>query len=120
MSTTELSGLPGSPGLVATIADHQRCPATRLYRRIGDKWTPLLIALLARRSYGFNELDRAVEGISRRVLTRTLRTLEADGLISRTVHPTNPPRVEYALTDHGRSLYEHLHALGEWAISTHK
>lgn len=107
MSTTEL---------VATIDNHQRCPATRLYRRIGDKWTPLLISLLAQRSYGFNELDRAIEGISRRVLTRTLRTLEADGLVSRTVHPTSPPRVEYALTGLGRSLHEPLRQLGEWAV----
>lgn len=114
MSTTE------PPGLVATIDNHQRCPATQLYRRLGDKWTPLLIALLAQRSYGFNELDRTIEGISRRVLTRTLRTLEADRLVSRTVHPTKPPRVEYALTDLGLSLNEHLRAFGEWAISAHK
>lgn len=114
MSTTE------PPGLVASIDNHRRCPATHLYRRLGDKWTPLLIALLAQRSYGFNELDRAIEGISRRVLTRTLRTLEADRLVSRTVHPTKPPRVEYALTDLGQSLNEHLRAFGEWAISAHK
>jgi DNA-binding HxlR family transcriptional regulator len=98
----------------ATIDDHQACPATRLYRRIGDKWTPLLLSLLAERTYGFNELDRAIEGVSRRVLTRTLRTLEADGLVSRTARER---RVEYALTDLGRSLYEPLRRLGEWAVA---
>lgn len=98
----------------ATIHKHQSCPATRLYRRIGDKWTPLLLSLLAERSYGFNQLDRTIEGISRRVLTRTLRTLEADGLVSRTAHER---RVEYALTERGRSLYEPLRRLGEWAVA---
>jgi DNA-binding HxlR family transcriptional regulator len=85
-------------------------------RRIGDKWSPVVLSLLARRSYGFNELDRAIEGLSRRMLIRTLRFLERDGLVSRTVHPGVPPRVEYALTDLGRSLRASLKALGEWAV----
>ncbi|WP_307535051.1 helix-turn-helix domain-containing protein [Streptomyces sp. V3I8] len=100
-----------------TVADHQYCPATALLSRIGDKWSPLLLSLLSRRSYGFNELDRSVEGLSRRMLVRTLRSLERDGLISRTVHPSVPPRTEYALTDLGRSLQEPLFALGRWAVT---
>jgi DNA-binding HxlR family transcriptional regulator len=100
-----------------TLDDHQRCPATALLRRIGDKWGPLLLSLLSERSYGFNELDRSVDGLSRRMLTRTLRSLERDGLISRTLHPAVPPRAEYALTDLGRSLREPLLALGQWAVA---
>ncbi|MFF7446084.1 MULTISPECIES: winged helix-turn-helix transcriptional regulator [unclassified Streptomyces] len=100
-----------------TVDDHERCPATALLRRIGDKWSPLLLSLLAQRSYGFNELDRSVQGLSRRMLVRTLRSLERDGLISRTLHADTPPRAEYALTELGRSLHELLITLGQWALA---
>ncbi|MER6137088.1 helix-turn-helix domain-containing protein [Streptomyces sp. NPDC001815] len=100
-----------------TVDDHERCPATALLRRIGDKWSPVLLSLLAHRSYGFNELDRSVQGLSRRMLVRTLRSLERDGLISRTLHADTPPRAEYALTDLGRSLRELLNTLGQWAVA---
>jgi DNA-binding HxlR family transcriptional regulator len=100
-----------------TVTDHQACPATAMLRRVGDKWSPVLLSLLAQRSYGFNELDRSVEGLSRRMLIRTLRSLERDGLISRTVHPSVPPRMEYALTDLGHSLRARLNALGQWAVA---
>ncbi|MFJ5266579.1 winged helix-turn-helix transcriptional regulator [Streptomyces sp. NPDC088387] len=99
-----------------TVDDHEACPATALLRRIGDKWSPVLLSLLARRTHGFNELDRSVQGLSRRMLVRTLRSLERDGLISRTVHPSTPPRTEYALTDLGRSLRDLLVTLGQWAV----
>lgn len=104
-------------GVLVTVDRHQACPATAVLRRVGDKWAPVLLSLLASRSYGFNELDRSIEGLSRRMLTRTLRSLERDGLVSRTVHPSVPPRVEYALTDLGQSLRVRLKALGEWAVS---
>lgn len=107
------------PAVPVTVTDHQACPATAVLRRLGDKWSPLLLSLLAQHSYGFNELDRSIQGLSRRMLVRTLRFLERDGLISRTVHPGTPPRVEYALTDLGRSLRQHLTALGQWAITHH-
>lgn len=98
--------------LPVTPADREACAATDVLRRVGEKWSVLILALLGTRPYGFNELDRAVQGLSRRILTRTLRTLEADGLISRR---ETPQRVEYALTDRGRSLLPLVIAIGEWA-----
>lgn len=84
-------------------------------QRIGDKWTVLLVGILADGPMRFNEMKRAVNGISQRMLTLTLRGLERDGLVSRTVYPTVPPRVDYALTPLGCTLIDRLNALGEWA-----
>ena len=84
--------------------------------RIGDKWTVFVVRLLADGPMRFNELKRAVDGISQRMLTLTLRGLERDGLVTRTVFPTVPPRVDYALTDLGQTLITMLQGLGEWAI----
>jgi DNA-binding HxlR family transcriptional regulator len=84
--------------------------------RIGDKWSVLLITRLDAGPQRFGALARTVEGISRNMLTRTLRLLERDGLVVRTVHPSTPPAVEYALTDLGRSLVPPLNAIGEWAV----
>ncbi|MFC5824709.1 winged helix-turn-helix transcriptional regulator [Nonomuraea insulae] len=102
-------------GAVVTVATYENCPVTGLLRRIGDKWSPAVIRLLAERGHGFNELDRAIEGISRRMLTRTLRGLEEAGFVSRTT--SGPPwaRVEYSLTEVGHSLREQLFTLGQWA-----
>lgn len=83
--------------------------------RIGDKWTVQIIMALQERPHRFNDIKRAVEGISQQMLTRTLKNLTRDGMISRTVHPTVPPQVEYALTDLGRSLSKPVVALGLWA-----
>jgi DNA-binding HxlR family transcriptional regulator len=83
--------------------------------RIGDKWSMLVVTLLGDGSIRFNELKRQIDGISQRMLTLTLRNLERDGLVTRTVYPTVPPRVEYALTAMGRSLLEPITELGEWA-----
>ncbi|MET8305632.1 MULTISPECIES: helix-turn-helix domain-containing protein [unclassified Micromonospora] len=101
------------------IGEYERCPVTDVLRRVSDKWTLLLITLLGRRPYRFNELHRAVEGISPRMLTRTLRTLESDGLVEREVFPTVPPSVEYRLTPLGVSLLEPLSALADWAVDHH-
>ncbi|MCK9925456.1 helix-turn-helix transcriptional regulator [Frankia sp. AgPm24] len=90
---------------------------TGLLRRVGDTWSLVVIRLLAERAYGFNELDRAIEGISRRVLTRTLRGLEADGYIRRTSLGDRPARVQYSITDRGVSLREQLLLLGQWAVA---
>ena len=84
---------------------------------IGDKWSVLLVMSLSDGSRRFSELRRAVPGISQRMLTLTLRALERDGLILRTVTPTIPPRVDYELTDLGRSMQEPVAALGSWAIT---
>lgn len=84
--------------------------------RIGDKWSVLTIMCLAAGPRRFNELKRVIGGISQRMLTLTLRGLERDGLVTRTVFPTVPPRVDYELTDLGRSLTGPVQALGRWAF----
>jgi DNA-binding HxlR family transcriptional regulator len=92
------------------------CPAVReVLSRVGDKWSVLVIVLLGERRRRFSELRRSVEGISQRMLTLTLKALERDGLVSRTVYPTIPPRVEYELTELGRTLLEPIMALAGWA-----
>jgi DNA-binding HxlR family transcriptional regulator len=83
--------------------------------RVGDKWTVLVVGLLGAGPKRFNEIKRMVGGISQRMLTLTLRGLERDGLVTRTVYPTIPPRVDYELTDLGRSLLQPVGALGDWA-----
>jgi DNA-binding HxlR family transcriptional regulator len=83
--------------------------------RIGDKWSVLIIMLLGEGPRRFNEIKRMVGGISQRMLTLTLRGLERDGLVTRTVFPTIPPRVDYELTALGRSLCTPVAALGLWA-----
>jgi DNA-binding HxlR family transcriptional regulator len=101
------------------LGEFETCPVSETFRRVGDRWSMLIVILLGQRPYRFNELHRAIEGISQRMLTRTLRTLESDGLISRTVFDTVPPGVEYALTPLGRSLLVPLSALADWAV-THR
>ena len=98
---------------------HEICPIRDVLDRIGDKWSTLLIFTLAERPHRFGELRRAIPDISQRMLTQTLRELQEDGLISRTVHPTTPPSTEYALLDLGRSLVEPLSALLRWAEIHH-
>nr|GAJ35802.1 hypothetical UPF0087 protein ydeP [Bradyrhizobium sp. DOA9] len=85
--------------------------------RVGDKWSVLVIMMLSDGPKRFNELKRMINGISQRMLTLTLRGLERDGLVTRTIFPTIPPRVDYELTDLGRGLEQPVKALGEWAIA---
>lgn len=85
--------------------------------RVGDKWSILIVMILASGPRRFNELKRLVDGISQRMLTLTLRNLERDGLVTRTVTPSIPPRVDYALTPLGHSLRVPVSALGEWVIT---
>jgi DNA-binding HxlR family transcriptional regulator len=84
--------------------------------RVGDKWSILVVSRLGEGALRFNELRRSIGGISQRMLTLTLRGLERDGLVTRTVFPTIPPRVDYALTPLGRDLLQPVSALGVWAI----
>ena len=84
---------------------------------IGDKWTVLIVMTLSKGPMRFNEIRRAVGGISQRMLTLTLRGLERDGFATRTVFPTVPPRVDYALTELGKTLIQPLTAIGTWAIA---
>ena len=85
--------------------------------RIADKWSLLAIALLEGRTLRFNELRREIDGISQRMLSVTLRQLERDGLVTRTVYPVVPPRVEYALTPLGATLHSTIQALVTWTES---
>lgn len=91
------------------------CPSRAALDRIADKWTALLVGALAPGPRRFGELRGEVEGISEKMLTQTLRSLERDGLVTRTVHHTVPPRVDYELTDLGRTLEAPLRAVREWA-----
>jgi len=93
------------------------CPSRRILDRIGDRWTVLVVGALGDGSVRFSELLRRVEGISQKMLTQTLRGLERDGLVARTVFPEVPVRVEYQLTHAGRTLREPLTALREWAVT---
>jgi DNA-binding HxlR family transcriptional regulator len=82
---------------------------------IGDKWTVMIVLTLIERPRRFNDIKRTIGGISQQMLARTLRALERDGMVARTVHPTVPPQVEYALTDLGCSLAGPIRELGSWA-----
>jgi DNA-binding HxlR family transcriptional regulator len=84
--------------------------------RVGDKWSVLVVTRLGEQPMRFNELRRSIGGISQRMLTLTLRGLERDGLVTRTVFPTIPPRVDYALTPLGRDLLQPVSELGAWAV----
>jgi DNA-binding HxlR family transcriptional regulator len=96
----------------------QQCPTRQVLTRIADKWTLLVITLLAEdEKLRFSELRRQIEGISQKMLTQTLRGLERDGLVTRTVYPTVPVTVEYRLTDLGRSLGETVGAIRSWAYA---
>ena len=98
---------PNNPGCRAV---------SEVLNRVGDKWSVLIVVTLAEGSKRFNELRREIPSISQRMLTLTLRGLERDGLVNRTVTPTIPPRVDYELTPLGRSLQAPVEALANWAI----
>jgi len=91
-------------------------PVRAILSRVGDKWSVLIVIALRDGPKRFNELKRAANTISQRMLTLTLRGMERDGFIKRTVTPTNPPRVDYELTQLGHSLREPVEALGRWAF----
>lgn len=95
------------------------CPVRDVIDRVGDKWSVLLLLELSGGPRRFMALRRALPDISQRMLTKSLRQLERDGLVSRTVFPTKPPRVDYALTPLGRSLFDTLGALVRWADGHH-
>ena len=108
---------PGHHELTA-LHDHagSDCRAvSEVLSRVGDKWTVLVVQFLGHGPLRFSELRRLIGGISQKMLTTTLRGLERDGFVTRTVTPTIPPRVDYELTDLGRELLVPVSALGEWA-----
>ncbi|MBN9380452.1 MAG: helix-turn-helix transcriptional regulator [Chitinophagaceae bacterium] len=102
-----------------SLKNYQRspsCPIRNVLDRFGDKWSILIIIILGEvGKMRFNELHKTIGDVSQKMLTTTLRTLEADGLISRKVFPEIPPRVEYELTEIGKSLVPHIAGLSAWA-----
>jgi len=109
---TNVPALPPSPH-----ADGSCRAVASVLARVGDKWSVFVIMTLIGGPQRFNELKRTIGGISQRMLTLTLRGLERDGLVTRTVFPTIPPRVDYELTDLGRGLQGPVRELGQWAAS---
>lgn len=107
----------GTPSALAFDADAETCPTRQALDQIGSRWTVLVVNALAHGPLRYTELSRRVSGISAKMLTQTLRTLERDGLITRTVHPVVPPRVDYEITVLGATLEEPIAALQAWASS---
>ncbi len=121
--------IPSHSNVTSTDGAHHDVPATEpclqsagcrnvapVLNRVGDKWSMLIVMMLSDGPRRFSELKRAIDGISQRMLTLSLRGLERDGLVTRTVTPTIPPRVDYELTELGVSLRAPVRALGDWAI----
>jgi len=97
-----------------TKAELPECPVATTVQLIGNKWKLLILRNLLVRPWRFNELQRDLDGISQKVLTDNLRSMEADGIITRTVYPEVPPRVEYALSELGETMRPILSAMQEW------
>lgn len=103
------------------ICDPDDCPIRDILDRVGDRWSMLVLCTLSQNgTLRFSALKNLIEDISQRMLAQTLRRLEQDGLLSRTVYPTNPPRVDYALTPLGKSLLEPVWELVRWATQNHR
>lgn len=103
---------------VPTPPDTRGCRrVSEILNRVGDKWSMQVIVVLRDGPRRFNDLRRQVNGISQQMLTRTLKVLERDGLVERTVRVTSPPQVDYALTPFGRSLAEPVRELARWALA---
>lgn len=106
---------------MCTNYDPAKCPTvSEMLARLGDKWSVLVIMMLRDGPKRFSELKRQVVGISQRMLTLTLRALERDGMVRRTVYATIPPSVEYELTDLGRSFSEPIEAMGSWVFGNYQ
>jgi DNA-binding HxlR family transcriptional regulator len=99
------------------VAEPSTCRAREVLQRVGDKWSIYVIDLLGQETKRFSELHRSIDGITARMLTVTLRGLERDGIVTRTIHPVIPPRVDYALTPMGLTLLDAVGRLVSWADS---
>ncbi|ADI07095.1 transcriptional regulator, HxlR family protein [Streptomyces bingchenggensis BCW-1] len=118
MSPTHTGVTPGPAELSPCgQKDHPDCGIRDVLDRVGDKWSVLVIVELAGGPRRFRELQRAIDGISQRMLTLTVRRLERDGLVLRTVYPTVPAQVDYRLTETGASLTHLVKALAEWSLA---
>lgn len=102
-------------GVSSQVILAEACPVREVLDRVAGKWSILIIVAATHGPVRFTELERSIEGISRRMLTLTLRNLERDGLLVRTVYPTVPPKVEYSLTEIARELHDALITLIDWA-----
>lgn len=122
--TLEHTAVPASGRVQPTLDEATPNPhlpgacrdVSSILSRIGDKWTVLVVMMLADGPRRFNDLKRSIGGVSQRMLTLTLRGLERDGMVTRTIFPTIPPKVEYQLTELGHSLRIPVDALGNWAF----
>ena len=103
-----------------TKAELPACPVATTVQMIGSKWKLLIMRNLLQRPWRFNELKKDLEGISQKVLTDSLRSMEADGIITRTVYPEVPPRVEYALSDLGESMRPIIKSMEAWGLDYKK
>jgi DNA-binding HxlR family transcriptional regulator len=102
-------------------SEHSNCRAmSDVLNRIGDKWSVMVVGMLSHGTMRFNELKRQINGISQRMLTLTLRNLERDGLVTRTIYPEIPPRVEYGLTELGETLKGPIGTLWDWSAANHQ
>ncbi|MGK4582218.1 winged helix-turn-helix transcriptional regulator [Kitasatospora sp. HPMI-4] len=113
---------PGHTGVTTAglFDSREECGIRDVLDRLGDKWSVQVVVELSRGVRRFRELQRALPGgISQRMLTLTVRRLERDGMVSRTVHPTVPPRVDYELTETGRSLAHLIRTLTDWSLRHH-
>ena len=110
---------PGNnKGTIGQFHSNEECVSiNEVLTRVGDKWSLQVISRLGEGTQRFTELRRSIDGISQRMLTLTLRQLERDGLVERTVYPTVPPKVEYTLSDFGRTILIPVTALANWALT---
>ncbi|MFF2407322.1 winged helix-turn-helix transcriptional regulator [Streptomyces sp. NPDC058092] len=115
---TEVTAAPAAPADLAPCGheEHPDCGIRDVLDRIGDKWSVLVIVELAGGPRRFRELQRAIDGISQRMLTLTVRRLERDGLVLRTVYPTVPAQVDYRLTETGAGLTHLVKSLADWSL----
>ena len=113
----EAAGDPAGNGEPGPAGEPSSCRAREVLQRVGDKWSMYVIDLLGQRTMRFTELHRGIDAITARMLTVTLRGLERDGIVTRTIHPVIPPRVDYALTPMGRTLLATIGQLVTWADS---
>ena len=109
-TNTEKEGITANKKSIAPT----ECPVTFCMSKIGGKWKPILLYLIEKGANRFGILQRGIEGISKQMLTKQLRELEQDGILSREIFPEIPPRVEYSLTETGRSLLPVIEAMREW------
>lgn len=118
LATTDCQPASAPRDRLAQFGQTAECGIIRdTFALLGDKWSLLIVRILAEGTFRFSELHRIVVGISQRMLTLTLRNLERDGLVRRTIYPEVPPRVEYELTPLGRTLIEPVSALSAWALA---